>query len=143
MVINLQSSMRRLSVRSGLLALASVLLLALPSDAQNEPRGPSLRLFTGLGITSASDLRIRQPSLGTDLTFQQVAWEHNSLSTEWTRDSIPYVGARAEFFFREPSWLGAPVEVLNFKIFAPGASPSGSVGLISTCRWRRRNLGGL
>lgn len=103
-----------------MLALASALLFAWPVHAQSERRAPALRLFTGLGVTGASDLRIRQPTLGTDLTFAQVAWEHKSLSTEWTRDSIPYVGARAEVFFREPTWLGASVEVLHFKIFAPG-----------------------
>lgn len=102
-----------------LVVLASALLVALPARAQTERRAPSLRFFTGVGVTGSSDLRIRQPALGTDLTFEQVAWEHKSLSTEWTRDSIPYVGARAEFFFREPTWLGVSVDVLHFKVFAP------------------------
>ena len=102
-----------------LVVLALALLVAVPARGQTERRAPSLRLFTGVGVTGASDLRIRQPALGTDLTFEQVAWEHKSLSTEWTRDSIPYVGARAEFFFREPTWLGVSVDVLHFKVFAP------------------------
>ena len=72
-----------------------------------------------MGFTGSSDLRIRQRGLGTDLTFEQVAWEHKSLSTEWTRDSIPYIGARAEFFVLKPSWLGVSVDVLHFKVFAP------------------------
>ena len=78
-----------------------------------------IRLFTRVGVPGASDLRIRQSVLGTDLIFEQVAWEHKSLFTEWTRDSIPYVGARAEFFVREPNWLGVSVGVLHFKTFAP------------------------
>ncbi len=102
-----------------LLLVASVLVAALPASGQTERRSPYVRLFTGVGVTGESDLRIRQPGLGTDLTFEQVSWEHKSLSTQWTRDSIPYVGARAEFFFREPSWLGVSVDVLHFKIFAP------------------------
>ena len=102
-----------------LVVLASALLVAVPARGQTERRAPSLRLFTGVGVTGASDLRIRQPALGTDLTFEQVAWEHKSLSTEWTRDLIPCVGARAEFFFREPTWLGVSVDVLHFKVFAP------------------------
>jgi hypothetical protein len=74
---------------------------------------------SGVGITKSSDLQIRQPALGTDLTFEQVSWEHKSLSTSWTRDSIPYMGARAEIFLREPRWLGVSVDVLHFKILAP------------------------
>lgn len=105
-VIKLKSSALVVIGRICLVVLTSALLFAVPARAQSERRAPSLRLFTGVGVTGASDLRIRQSVLGTDLTFEQVAWEHKSLSTEWTRDSIPYVGARAEFFFREPNWLG-------------------------------------
>jgi hypothetical protein len=102
------------------LGLVACLVLAAPlASAQTDRRAPSLRLFSGVGITGSSDLRIRQPGLGTDLTFEQVAWEHKSLSTEWSRDSIPYIGARAEFFVLTPSWLGVSVDVLHFKIFAP------------------------
>ena len=96
----------------------AVVLVAMPARGQSERRAPYVRLFSGLGVTGASDLRIRQPVRGTDLTFEQVSWEHKSLSTEWTRDSIPYVGARLGFFFHEPRWLGVSVEVLHFKIFA-------------------------
>lgn len=101
------------------LIVACLVLAVPPARAQTNRRAPVLRLFTGVGITGPSDLRIRQPGLGTDLTFARVAWEHKSLSTEWTRDSIPYVGARAEFFVLKPSWLGVSVDVLHFKVFAP------------------------
>ncbi len=87
-------------------------------DDQSVRRGPYVRAFTGIGITRASDLRIRQPAFGTDLTFERVSWEHRSLSTDWDRDSIPYVGVRAGFFFRDPQWLSVSVEVLHFKVFA-------------------------
>ena len=40
------------------------------------------------------------------------------MSTNWDRDSIPYVGVRGGFLFSEPSWLGLSVEVLHFKVFA-------------------------
>ncbi len=109
---------RRLIGVSWWFLAAAVLLVATPARGQPGRRAPYVRLFTGLGITGASDLRIHQPSLGTGLTFEQVSWEHKSLSTEWTRDSIPYVGARLGFFFREPRWLGVSVEVLHFNIFA-------------------------
>ncbi|MDA1094852.1 MAG: hypothetical protein O3A25_16500 [Acidobacteria bacterium] len=94
-------------------------MAAVPAAGQQNRRAPALRVFTGVGVTAASDLRIRQPGRGTDLTFRQIAWEHKSLSTEWTRDSVPYVGARAEFFVLPPSWLGISVDVLHFKVFAP------------------------
>ena len=45
------------------------------------------------------------------------------MSTDWTRDSIPYVGVRGGFFFREPRWLSLSVEVLHFRIFAEPATP--------------------
>ena len=95
----------------------------LPTWANADIRGEErqrvhLRLFTGLGLTKSGDLRIRQPRLGTDLLFERVTWEHHSLTTRWTRDSIPYTGLRAERFFQHPSWLAASVEVVHFKITA-------------------------
>ena len=98
--------------------LALFLTPAVADDSDGQRRRPYVRLFSGIGITRNSDLRIHQPGLGTNLTFEQVSWEHRSLSTSWTRDSIPYMGARAGFFFRQPRWLGASIEVLHFKIIA-------------------------
>ena len=87
-------------------------------DEQTEGRRPYLRLYTGVGLTGDSDLRVHQPSQRTDLTFERVSWEHKSLSTNWTRDSIPYMGARAGVFLKRPRWLSVSVEVLHFKVFA-------------------------
>ena len=98
-------------------------------DGEDERRAAYLRFFTGVGVTGDSDLRIRQPALGTDLTFERVSWEHKSLSTDWTKDSIPYVGARVGFFFREPSWLGLSFEVLHFKVFAEDDEPLRVAGI--------------
>jgi hypothetical protein len=111
--------MTRIPARSICVIVGAALLgLPAPADAQTARRSPYVRLFTGIGVTGTSDLRIRQPGRGTDLTFEQVAWEHKSLSTEWTRDSIPYMGARAGFFLRGPRWLAVSAEVVHFKIFA-------------------------
>ena len=96
---------------------------ALAGDQQATGRAPHIRVYTGAGITSPSDLRIRQPSVGTDLTFEQAQWEHKSLSTDWTRDSIPYVGVRAGAFLRSAPWLSVSAEVVHFKIFAPEDAP--------------------
>ena len=98
-----------------------VVLMTGPAQAGDEQaarRGPYLRLYSGVGVTGDSNLRIRQPSLGTDLILERVSWEHRSLTTDWSRDSIPYVGVRAGFFFREPEWLSLSFEVLHFKILA-------------------------
>ena len=101
-----------------LLSLTSLPTSVQAADGKAAPRKPYLRLYSGVGITGDSDLRIHQPALGTDLTFEQVSWEHKSLSTQWTRDSSPYVGVRGGFFLREPQWLALSIEVLHFKILA-------------------------
>lgn len=110
----------RLPSRVRVACWAVILLPALVHAAGDETdaRKPYVRFYTGIGVTSDSRLRIRQPARGTDLTFETVSWEHRSLSTEWTRDSIPYSGARTGFFFRNPPWLGLSFEVLHFKILA-------------------------
>ena len=41
----------------------AVVLVAMPARGQSERRAPYVRLFSGLGVTGASDLRIRQPVL--------------------------------------------------------------------------------
>lgn len=81
-------------------------------------RGLYVRMYTGVGVTGPSDLRIRQPGQGTDFTFEQVSWAHQSLSTDWTRDSIPYVGVRVGLFPVGPRWLSVSAEVVHFKILA-------------------------
>ena len=101
-----------------LLDLALLPIAVQAADDRTESRQPYVRLYAGIGVTRDSDLRIRQPALGTDLALQQVSWEHRSLTTDWTRDSIPYMGIRTGFFFRNPPWLGVSLEVLHFKILA-------------------------
>ena len=101
-------------------ALAALLLLLAPltARAQDASRGPYVRVFSGLGITRPGDLSIRQPALDLGLTFEQVSWAHQSLSTEWTRDSIPYMGARVGGFPLGVPWLGVSAEVVHFTVRA-------------------------
>ena len=103
---------------SAVLTLAVLPASAQTGDPQAPRRAPYVHLYTRVGITGDSDVRIRQAGLDTDLLFEQVSWEHKSLSTQWTRDSIPDTGVRGGFFFRDPRWLSLSVEVLHFKIFA-------------------------
>ena len=110
----------RVATRVASLVCAVALLATSVQAAEDPPlrRSRYLRLFTGIGVTRPSNLKIRQPTQGTDLTFEQVSWEHKSLSTDWDRDSIPYIGVRGGFFFRHPSWLSLSLEVVHFKVFA-------------------------
>jgi hypothetical protein len=87
-------------------------------EPQGDHRPAYVRVFSGVGVTGNSDVRIRQPTLGNDLTFADVSWEHRSLSTSWTRDSSPYMGMRAGFFLRRVPWLGLSFEAVHFKILA-------------------------
>ena len=109
---------RALARSTCVLVPVAVLLGSAQASGQTERRAPFVRLYSGVGVTGPSDLRIRQPARGTDLTFEGVSWDHKSLSTNWSRDSIPYVGVRAGFFLREPHWLGLSIEVLHFKVLA-------------------------
>jgi hypothetical protein len=118
-----RTSVSTVRVRScATVVLAVALGLHAPARTQpaggTEGHGAYIRLFTGVGVTRDSDLVIRQPALGTDLAIRQVSWEHRSLSTAWTRDSIPYMGVRAGLFLPDPRWLSLSLEALHFKILA-------------------------
>ena len=81
--------------------------------------GPALdgyfvQFYSGLGLTEDSDLRIRVPAEGFDLTFSRVSWEDYSLS----QPSIPYIGVRVGRFFERRPWLGLAVDVIHYKVFA-------------------------
>ena len=90
-------------------------LCAEAGEQEGDHRPPYVRVFSGVGVTRNSDLHIRQPTLNNELTFEDVSWEHRSLSTSWTRDSIPYMGMRAGFFFKRLQWLGLSVRGRAFQ----------------------------
>lgn len=103
--------------RSALLAAAVALAAALePAPVAAEPPldGWFIQLYTGLGLTEDSALRVRVPGEGLDLTFSQVSWEDYSLS----RPSIPYIGVRAGRYSERRPWLGLAVDVIHYKVFA-------------------------
>ena len=110
--------MRLVSVALWLLLGSPLVVLSAAQESQSVGRPPYVRLYSGVGVTRESSLRIRQPGLVTDLTFTPVSWEHRSLTTDWTRDSIPDVGVRAGFFVSRAPWLAGSVEVVHFKILA-------------------------
>ena len=61
----------RVATRVGSLVCAVALLATSAQAAEDSPprRSRYLRLFTGIGVTRPSNLQIRQPTHGTDLTF--------------------------------------------------------------------------
>ena len=95
------------------ICVAAVLLPA-PALAGPAPDGWFIQLYTGLGLTEDSDLRVQVPAEGLDLTFSRVSWEDYSLS----RPSIPYIGVRAGRWFERRPGLGLAVDIFHYKVFA-------------------------
>ena len=104
-------------LRSGVLfatALAAAMLGPAPVLAAPALDGTFVQLYTGLGLTEDSELRVRVPGEGFDLTFSRVSWEDHSLS----RPSIPYIGVRVGRFCERWPWLGLAVDIIHYKVFA-------------------------
>lgn len=88
----------------------------MPAPALAGPQldGWFVQLYTGLGLTEDSDLRLRLPGEELDLTFSRVSWEDYSLS----RPSIPYIGVRVGRWLERQPWLGLAVDIIHYKVFA-------------------------
>ena len=99
--------------------LGAALLLSGPAAAAAAGGGWFVQLYTGLGLTEDSDLRVSVPGEGLDLTFSRVSWEDYSLS----RPSIPYIGVRAGRWLDRRPWLGLAVDVVHYKVFARAERP--------------------
>lgn len=91
-------------------ALAAVLLVAPPTAAAER----FVKVFTGIGLTADSDLRIRRPDRALDLVFEGIEWEDHSLGGP----SIPYLGARGGLYLERRPWLGFAIDIFHFKVFA-------------------------
>jgi len=87
--------------------LSAVLLLvaALPCRAEWHAAA-----YLGAAHTQNSDVRIRQPAIGTDLLFRDVSYRGESF------ESPQYYGARAGYFFGER--FGVEAEFIHLKVFA-------------------------
>lgn len=105
--------MLRPAIFTAALTIAAQLAPA-PAVAGTALDGYFVQLYTGLGLTADSDLRVRVPGEDFDLTFRRVSWEDYSLS----RPSIPYIGVRAGRWLRRRPWLGLAVDVIHYKVFA-------------------------
>ena len=72
----------------------------------------SLFINTGTSKTSSSDLTIRQPGVGTDITFRNIDWATRPFS-----GSI-YYGYRIEHFFKNRPNLGIDIDFTHNKVYS-------------------------
>lgn len=91
---------------AGAVFAAASLLSSRPAAAQF-----SVSFFSGTSKTADSDLRIAQPALGTDVTFQDVKWKTRPFS-----GSI-YYGYRVEYFLPNKP-LGFDIDFNHNKVYS-------------------------
>ena len=100
------------------------LLTVVPASGQWE-----FGLYLGKGNTAASDLRIVQPSQGTDVTLQKIGYQDRSF------ESPQYYGMRVGYFFPATTFLGIEVDFIHLKIYADAAQQ-----VIASGNWRTAPL---
>ena len=72
----------------------------------------TLSVYTGTSSTQSSDLRIRQPALGTDAVFRGVRWEGKPF------ENPLYYGYRITHFLKNRPNLGFGIDFTHYKIYA-------------------------
>lgn len=82
------------------------------SGPDKEDGGFVVAAYLGGARTGSSDLKISQPSLGTNLTFQDVRLSSQSF------DPPLYYGLRGGYFLRRGPFLGFEAEFIHLKVFA-------------------------
>ena len=103
--------MTRVSTVPAILLAAAVLTPAVRAAGDT---GVYLKVYSGVGITDDSDLRIRQADIGNDYVLSEVSWDDNSLNGP----SAPYLGVRLGYFLKRTPWLGFAGDFLHFKVFS-------------------------
>ena len=68
--------------------------------------------YLGAAKTPATDLRISQPALNTDLTFENVRLRSRSF------ESPQYYGLRAGYFFPQAPFIGVEAEFIHLKVYS-------------------------
>src|SRR5262245_48864448 len=127
-----------MAMRKPGVGLAALLLLGLVVAAA-APAGAEgfVDLYLGKSFTRSSDVRIRQSSLGSDFSFEDVTFDDRSF------DSPQYYGGRGGYFFEAVPWFGVGLEFFHFKMYADTAdvrrvdgvvagAPVGGSTLVST-----------
>ena len=76
---------------------------------------PFVDVYTGKSFTHNSDLRINQPALAHNFTFEDVSFDDESF-----KDPAWY-GVRAGYLFERYPWLETAIEFFHFKMIADTA----------------------
>jgi hypothetical protein len=82
------------------------------ASSTDDDGGCVVAVYLGGAHTAASDLTISQPTLGTNLTFQDVRLSSQSFSRPL------YYGLRGGYFLRRFPFLGFEAEFIHLKAFA-------------------------
>lgn len=76
-----------------------------------------IAVYLGAAKTASTDLRISQPNLNTDLTFENVRLRSRSF------ESPQYYGLRAGYFFPQAPFLGVEAEFIHLKVYSDPQQP--------------------
>jgi hypothetical protein len=100
------------------LSAALLLFAALPCHAEWHAAA-----YLGAAHTQNADVRMRQPSLGTDLLFRDVSYRGESFQ------SPQYYGGRGGYFFSDK--FGVEAEFVHLKVFANLERPVETSGTLN------------
>lgn len=98
---------RLLRHSAGPFAAAACLAAAAPAEAESYLYG-----YFGQAWTGDTDLTLRQPSRGNDVTFSDVEFVDRSFERPW------YYGFKAGHYFAGLPWFGLELEFFHFKAYA-------------------------
>lgn len=105
------STKRHLLSHVGLFVLCVVSNVS-GQSSQDDGGGWVVAAYLGGAHTLPSDLTISQPTLGTNVRFQDVRFSSRSFSPPL------YYGLRGGYFLRRAPWLGFEAEFVHLKVFA-------------------------
>lgn len=102
------------------LILETILVMCMATFAfaqtQRDPSGPTggwvVAAYIGGAHTASSTLTILQPSLGTNLSFENVRLESRSF------DPPLYYGVRGSYFLPRMPYFGIEAELIHLKVFS-------------------------
>lgn len=81
------------------------------NDSKNRG-GLVITAYLGAAKTASTDLKISQPDLNTEITFEDVRLRSRSF------ESPQYYGLRAGYFFRRAPFIGAEAEFIHLKVYS-------------------------
>lgn len=92
--------------------MAAAILFVAACKAPPAAAEAFLDLYTGKSFTLNSDIRIKQATLGNDVTVHDVSFDDKSF------DTPPWYGLRAGYYLEKHPWLGLAIEFFHFKMIA-------------------------